>query len=362
MNIAILVPTLSVGGAEKIAIETARGLANQNNAVYLFVISKKNTFFPVEDKVHVVYLNGFNKIFQFYKLLKLYKIEKCISYLERANLLGLISCSLAKVDLCATVHTAPKSAFRNRPLINRIFIYITYKLISIMKHKVICVSQGIKDDLYDLYGIENSIVIPNFVNLSDVPKRNNSGEVLYDYIFVGRIEPVKGCDILVEAFLSISDWVLKENVRIAIVGDGTDLDKIKSKIINSNISSNFTFFGKVGNPLKIMSESDTIIVPSYAEGFGLVVIEALLSGLKVIYSKCEFGPKEIIGSNFPEYNKLGFISPLENEKKSIKELALLIKESRKIERIPHEQVLGIIFREYSQSVVCRKIASWIKDR
>lgn len=49
-------------------------------------------------------------------------------------------------------------------------------------------------------------------------------------------------------------------------------------------------------------------------------------------------------------------------KKSIKELALLIKESRKIERIPHEQVLGIIFREYSQSVVCRKIASWIKDR
>ncbi|HCD1954665.1 TPA: glycosyltransferase, partial [Escherichia coli] len=90
-----------------------------------------------------------------------------------------------------------------------------------------------KDDLYDLYGIENSIVIPNFVNLSDVPKRNNSGEVLYDYIFVGRIEPVKGCDILVEAFLSISDWVLKENVRIAIVGDGTDLDKIKSKIINS---------------------------------------------------------------------------------------------------------------------------------
>ncbi|EQA0507066.1 glycosyltransferase family 4 protein, partial [Escherichia coli] len=56
MNIAILVPTLSVGGAEKIAIETARGLANQNNVVYLFVISKKNTFFPVEDKVHVVYL------------------------------------------------------------------------------------------------------------------------------------------------------------------------------------------------------------------------------------------------------------------------------------------------------------------
>ncbi|HEI2945067.1 TPA: hypothetical protein SI681_001547, partial [Escherichia coli] len=77
MNIAILVPTLSVGGAEKIAIETARVLANQNNVVYLFVISKKNTFFPVEDKVHVVYLNGFNKIFQFYKLLKLYKIEKC---------------------------------------------------------------------------------------------------------------------------------------------------------------------------------------------------------------------------------------------------------------------------------------------
>lgn len=67
-----------------------------------------------------------------------------------------------------------------------------------------------------------------------------------------------------------------------------------------------------------MSESDTIIVPSYAEGFGLVVVEALLSGLKVIYSKCEFGPKEIIGSNFPEYNKLGFISPLENEKNPLK--------------------------------------------
>lgn len=360
MNIAILVPTLSVGGAEKIAIETAKGLVNPDDNVYLFVLSMRDSFFQENSKIKVVHINGKIKLLSIYKLLSFYKIEKCICYLERANFLGLLSCLLAKVDYCATVHTAPKAAFGKRPFLNRIFIKITYGLISLLKQKVICVSKGIKKDLYSIYGIENSVVIPNFIDVIKIlPDAKVKENIEYDFIFVGRLEPVKGCDVFVDSFIEISDWVLINKIKIGIIGDGSEYYKIKNKVGNSDISNNFYFLGKLNDPSEIMIKSDTIIVPSYAEGFGLVVLESLAMGMKVIFSECDFGPKEIIEESFYEYKKLGFKNPSDDRNAAVSDLSEKIVASRKVEKIPQSYIATILQEKYSRMIVCDKIRKFI---
>ncbi|MGU9865525.1 glycosyltransferase [Kluyvera ascorbata] len=360
MNIAILVPTLSVGGAERIAIETAKELVSLDDNVYLFVLSMKNNFFQEDNNIKVVHINGRFKLLNIYKLLRFYKIEKCICYLERANFLGLLSCLLAKVDYCATVHTAPKAAFGKRPLLNRIFIKITYSLISLLKRKVICVSKGIKKDLNSLYGIDNSVVIPNFIDSGIMlPEAKIKDNIEYNYIFVGRLEPVKGCDVFVDAFIKISEWVLANKIKIAIIGDGSEYYKIKQKVNNSNITNNIDFLGKLNDPSKVMIKSDTIIVSSYAEGFGLVVLESLAMGMKVIFSECDFGPKEIIEESFIEYKQLGFKNPSDDRDAAVNDLSEKIIASRKVERIPQNHIVTVLQEKYSRMVVCDKIKKFI---
>ena len=74
--------------------------------------------------------------------------------------------------------------------------------------------------------------------------------------------------------------------RINIVGDGRDLDKMKSLVSSKNLQNYFSFFGFVtSSKLKdeIFELSDIMIFPSYyKEGFPYVILEGMLFKLPII--------------------------------------------------------------------------------
>ncbi|MBS0847953.1 glycosyltransferase [Citrobacter sp. JGM124] len=367
MNIGILVPTITVGGAEKIAIETASGLKNEDDNVVLFVLNKKNnaTTLTVKDGISLVYISSKIKFFELARKFKEFNIDKCLCYLERANFLGLWACLLAGVDYCASVHTAPRAAFSKRPIINRFFIKLTYKIIAILDLKVICVSSGIEDELRADYGIKKIKTIPNFIDCdvinekSKINSYNNNDEI--DFIFVGRIETVKGCDVFIDSLIYISDWILDNKIRVAIIGDGTMKGMLEEKINRSSIVANVIFLGELDNPYGAMAKSKNIVVPSYAEGFGLVILEALALNLRVIYSKCDFGPKEIINKYFPEYEYLGFFNPSENRGLAIEDLSNKIKMAydRKADDIDWNDKIERVKHSFSREEVCCQIKEFL---
>lgn len=84
----------------------------------------------------------------------------------------------------------------------------------------------------------------------------------------------------------------KTDFELVIVGGGQLLNDLKNKVENENIT-NVTFTGPKNDVENIIPKADLLVLPSFSESFGLVLIEALSCGVPVIGSNVG-GIKEII--------------------------------------------------------------------
>lgn len=352
MKIAIVIPTLTLGGAEKVALETANELEKRGNEVHIVVMSNKIMLTAsVNVKIHKC-VSGF---FSLLKILKSIDVTHCISYMERSNLLSAIACKVLKINHCATVHTAPVAGFKMRSKKNRIAIAFTYHLLRIMNTKVIGVCKGIIDDLDKLYGIKNTYVVPNFIDINEIDRLSKKEMQIakYDYVFVGRLSKIKGCDVLIEALARVKAQGKIATIKVAVVGDGPESDTLTQLINQSGLQDTVHMVGARLNPFPYMRNSRAIVVPSYAEGFGMVVLEGLSLGKKVIFARCDFGPKEIIEQHFEEFAYLGFEDPSNDFERSVSELAtILIADSENETSYDESLIRHKVEENYNKQTTC----------
>ena len=130
------------------------------------------------------------------------------------------------------------------------------------------------------------IVIPNPVNVIDVPKRNKKRSI----VTLGRLSAEKGHKYLIEAFGKIrqNDWELD------IIGDGPDkemLQKLSERVCDGKVVN---FHGHLREFTDIMGEAQIFVLPSLSEGFPNALIEAMSVPLACISSNCVAGPSDII--------------------------------------------------------------------
>jgi len=117
-------------------------------------------------------------------------------------------------------------------------------------------------------------------------------------LYVGRIEPVKGLFILIEALEMLRKEApsLSNQFKLMVVGGGSkssdypknrEIIRIQKAVKEKNLRNEVLFLGsKKQNQLKkYYSAADVLVMPSLYESFGLVVIEALACGTPVIASK-----------------------------------------------------------------------------
>jgi glycosyltransferase involved in cell wall biosynthesis len=99
------------------------------------------------------------------------------------------------------------------------------------------------------------------------------------FLYVGRLLPRKGVDLLVEAFNRIAN----EHCTLTIVGDGAEADSLKA-MQSPDAASRTTWTGKVANEIALRhyANADVFVLPSRYEPWGLVVNEAMAAGLPVI--------------------------------------------------------------------------------
>ena len=129
------------------------------------------------------------------------------------------------------------------------------------------------------------IIIPNGVKVEEHVKSvsatvRGSPTVLY----VGRLEHIKGVDILVKAIALVKESLPK--ICLHIVGEGSKLGEIKRLISNLGIEKNVILHGFITEKEKnnLYLRCDTVIVPSRNEPFGIIVLEAMLAGKPLIVS------------------------------------------------------------------------------
>ncbi|GIU38123.1 glycosyl transferase family 1 [Shewanella hafniensis] len=361
MKIAFIIPTLTLGGAEKIALDTAVGMAELGNDVYLIALSERHSHFNL-DEYKSVGIKFLKNPFQLLQLLYKLKPDLCISYMERANLITGLLCFILNLKFIATVHTAPKNGFLNRNLINRLFIFITYKLLALLNAPIACVSRGVADEIKFIYKAKNVHVIPNFINFKKVDSEYPVVQVFenreYDVLFVGRLSKIKGCDLLVDAICKIHHEIKRLNFKILIIGDGPESKILQQKISYYGLDEYVTFNGAAKEPFYYMNRSKFLVVPSYAEGFGLVILEGLALGCEIIYSMCDFGPREIIGEHMPCMAHLRFLDPCVNRNEAVNELSklLLISKSKNESCSPIKKRDAVRYN-FSKELTCRTFLS-----
>ena len=161
---------------------------------------------------------------------------------------------------------------------------------------IVCASEHEKNALVELYGASPAriVIVPCGVDLNrfrpldkETARRSLGLNGERTILFVGRMEPLKGLDILLGAAARLDD---EPAFRVLIVGgDGRATDELrhlKRLTVALGIEDRVDFVGPVGHdrlPL-YYNAADVCVVPSYYESFCLVALEAMACGTPVVAS------------------------------------------------------------------------------
>lgn len=111
------------------------------------------------------------------------------------------------------------------------------------------------------------------------------------FVALGRLEPVKGFDLLIEAFSRLAP---RPGLRLLIVGEGSRRDELTRQAQALGVGESVMFVGFRANPYPYLKRADAFVLSSRFEGLGMVLVEALLLGRPLIAADCESGPREIL--------------------------------------------------------------------
>ncbi|MEO1191001.1 MAG: glycosyltransferase [Pseudomonadota bacterium] len=106
---------------------------------------------------------------------------------------------------------------------------------------------------------------------------------------LGRLHKVKGFDRLIAALVQLPD------AHLWLAGKGPEEAALRSQAAALGVSDRVSFLGWQDDPLPLLRTADLLVVPSRAEPFGNVVLEAWMAGCPVLASATE-GPSWLIGA------------------------------------------------------------------
>ena len=135
-----------------------------------------------------------------------------------------------------------------------------------------------KIELFYENGVEDSFIGDEKIFVFE-PKDDQRVNLL----FVGRLVPYKGADMLIDAFDKLEKSI-RDKVFLVIVGDGEERSNLEQRVQNLNLQEKVSFAGWVEQQktLEYYQNSDIFCFPSIREFGGAVVLEAMASGLPCI--------------------------------------------------------------------------------
>tara|TARA_Y100000385_G_scaffold65232_1_gene64579 strand:- start:25049 stop:26197 length:1149 start_codon:yes stop_codon:yes gene_type:complete len=130
----------------------------------------------------------------------------------------------------------------------------------------------------------NPIVFPNYI---DFNKFNLAKEKFenFTFVFIGELIPRKRVNILIAAFEQL--WQKNENIQLNIIGDGPLLPSLKKQARSLGSSSMVRFTGRLNQEdvASHLGKCHCLVLPSDTETFGIVLAEALASGVPFISTR-----------------------------------------------------------------------------
>lgn len=331
-NIAILVPQLAGGGAERVASNLLLHLPDEKYNKFLIVFDDKKIDYPYKGKLINLdtaattnplgkIKNFIKRIYRLRKVKKIYNIDTTISLLSSSNIVNILSRQNDKVIVSVRNYIS-KSSEGFYGMLYRLLIKILYNKADL----VIAVSNLVKNDLISSFRIKDDKikVIYNPYDLEKIRKlASEEIEIEYQEIFkfptiitVGRLTKQKGQWHLIRAFKKVKEVL--PDVKLVILGQGELEDYLKKLTIKFELEKDVYFLGFQKNPFKYINRSTIYVFPSLYEGFPNALCEAMACGIPVISADCKSGPREILAPETDitretkelEYGEYGILVPV----------------------------------------------------
>ena len=299
----MVISSLSAGGAERVLVLLAKGLAALGHRVsVLTIFGTGDDFYPVPNGVgrdaidlgkttrgpiEKISASG-KRIFAIRRSLREIQPDVVVSFMPETNVLVLLASARLKVPVVVTEHADPRK--RRMKRVWKGLRRLVYRWAS----RVVSVSPGV-DDFFAWLPEGKRGVIPNPIELAEID--SPPGEpIVFDWphtvIAMGRLEPEKGFDLLIRAFGRLAaDF---PNWGLVILGQGTRRGELESLAAEAGLSRRVRLPGVVDQPFPTLKRADLFVLSSRSEGFGNVLVEAMACGLPVIATECWSRPPGIV--------------------------------------------------------------------
>lgn len=298
MKAAFVISSLGAGGAERAMSELAAFLVAKGWDVALATFDSADTidFYPLPSQVRRVHLARSGPTRSLFaklaanagrgralrSLIRREQPDVVLSFMETTNVL----CLLATVGLRIPVVVAERidpSMHVEVPRPWRTARRFLYRRAA----AVVAQTEAAADWLRHHCRTQVD-VIPNALRQLPRPATARAPLVLA----IGRIQPQKGFDLLLDAFARIHrrhpEW------RLAIVGDGDQRAALQARASSLGLGDHIEWPGRSNEVEAWYARASVVAVPSRFEGFPNVLLEAMAMGAAVVAADCRSGPREMV--------------------------------------------------------------------
>ena len=183
---------------------------------------------------------------------------------------------------------------------------------------IIAVSGALKRAISPYVGRKAVSIIPNCVDSRSFRLREGRSDGEYRLVSVAGLTKNKAFDVLIAAFTVVCAEY--KDIRLSIAGDGPEKYSLERQVIDAGIKDRVEFLGALDRVAvaKLLSSSDAFVSSSRHETFGVVLVEAMMSGLPVVATRCG-GPEEIVSVEFGLLVKVGDVAGMSTAIRQVRE-------------------------------------------
>jgi len=313
-KIAVFLPGLYDGGAERTMLNLAHGFAARGRNVDLVLAQAEGpNLSHVSDTVRLVDLGAWRSMASLPALVRYLRRERpavLLSALNRANLIAIWARSLARVPtkiviserntLSIDAEHAENWRARLMPALCKQFYPHADAIVAVSQGVAEDLAQVVRNRLQQTHVIYNPVITPALRQKADAPLDHAwFGAGAPVVLAVGRLSEQKDFSTLIRAFAQVRAHL---PARLLILGEGTQRPKLDALVRDLHLNDDVNLPGWVDNPYPFMRHAALFVLSSRWEGLPGVLIEALYCGAPLIATDCPSGPREVLADG--QYGQL----------------------------------------------------------
>jgi GalNAc-alpha-(1->4)-GalNAc-alpha-(1->3)-diNAcBac-PP-undecaprenol alpha-1,4-N-acetyl-D-galactosaminyltransferase len=303
-RLTLVVPSLALGGAERVVARMANHWAARGDAVTVITLSSTaSDTYSLDPAVTRVPLdlmresrgplralfNNWTRVSSVKDAIRRSRPDTVISFTDRMNVVTLLACRSLGVDTVVSERIDPSQQPFGFP-----WSWMRRRFYSWARALVVQ-TDAVRRQMEPVMNGRPIYVIPNAVDAParDQPAREprQAPDGLH-LAAMGRLASQKGFDLLIEAFAQAASD--QPRWSLTILGEGPERRRLEELIHARGLEPRVRLPGWVADPSAVLRGCDAFVLSSRFEGFPNALLEAMALGLPAISFDCPSGPADII--------------------------------------------------------------------